>query len=222
MMITASHNEPEWNGMKFVLNGRGVVQAEFDRIVRPRRDRSHRGRDRRPCSGTEALRTTGELVKMAGEGSCDGVKVAVDLNGGAAIAHAPAILRALGCDLAVIGGTPGALQQDDRPDQRRPGAPDQDGQREGLRCRVRLRLRWRQASPCRRRREEEDGGLHAHPRHEGDPPRASRDRSVVVSTDTTQAVDDVVSELGGKTYRSKVGEANVISRMMEERRGDWW
>ena len=35
VMITASHNEPEWNGMKFVLNGRVVRQAEFDRIVKP-------------------------------------------------------------------------------------------------------------------------------------------------------------------------------------------
>src|SRR5271169_899431 len=38
IMITASHNEPEWNGIKFVLNGRGVVQSELDRILRPRRD----------------------------------------------------------------------------------------------------------------------------------------------------------------------------------------
>ena len=46
-----------------------------------------------------------------------------------------------------------------------------------------------------------------------------RDRSVVVSADTTQAVEDVVSQLGGKTFRSKVGEANVISKMLEEHAG---
>ena len=43
VMITASHNEPEWNGLKFVLNGRVVGQTEFDRILKPLRERSHRG-----------------------------------------------------------------------------------------------------------------------------------------------------------------------------------
>ena len=196
-MITASHNEPEWNGMKFVVNGRGIVQAEFDRIVRRRRDRP-RG------SGAATVRLgptpsyTGELVEMAGEGSCEGVKVAVDLNGGAAIAHAPAILRALGCDVSVTGWDTRGLQQDDRPDQRRPGCFCEDGQGEGLRCGLRLRLRRRQARPCRQRREEQDGGLHAHPGHQGDTPRTPGP-TVVVSADTTQAVDEVVTELGGRS-----------------------
>ena len=87
VMITASHNEPEWNGLKFVLNGRVVGQTEFDRILKPLRDRSHRGGGS-VRSGPRPSYDR-ELVKMAGEGSCDGVKVAVDLNGGAAIAHAP-------------------------------------------------------------------------------------------------------------------------------------
>ncbi len=34
MIVTASHNEPEWNGLKFVVNGRGINQAEFDEILR--------------------------------------------------------------------------------------------------------------------------------------------------------------------------------------------
>ncbi len=214
VMITASHNEPEWNGMKFVLNGRGVVQAEFDRIVR-------HGRDRPRGSGPATVRRgptpsyAGELVKKSGEGSCDGVKVAVDLNGGSAIAHAPAILRALGCDLSVLGGTPGLFSRKIDPTNddlvllsktvRDRGcdvgfAFDCDGDRLVLvdnagRNRTgdyMLTLAMKETLP----------GL--------------RDRSVVVSADTTQAIDDVVSELGGKTHRSRVGEANVISKMMEE------
>ena len=34
VMVTASHNEPEWNGLKFVVNGRGINQAEFDEVLR--------------------------------------------------------------------------------------------------------------------------------------------------------------------------------------------
>jgi phosphomannomutase len=44
---------------------------------------------------------------------------------------------------------------------------------------------------------------------------SAQNRNVVVSVDTTKAVDDVVASLGGKVYRSKVGEANVVSKMIE-------
>ncbi|MDA4112443.1 MAG: phosphomannomutase [Thaumarchaeota archaeon] len=217
MMITASHNEPEWNGIKFVLDGRGVVQSEFDRILQPRRrgvQKVWAGLVRpgpRPSYGSE-------LIGMAGEGSCDGVKVAVDLNGGAAIAHTPAILKALGCDLTVLGGTAGVFSRNVDPTNddlqlltrtvREKGcdvgfAFDCDGDRLVLvdsigRKRTgdyMLTLAIKEILP------------------------ELQNRSVVVSADTTQAIDDVVSELGGRTYRSKVGEANVISKMMEEHIG---
>jgi phosphomannomutase len=214
MMITASHNEPEWNGIKFLLNGRGVVQSELDRILKRHRDGSRAAGAASERPGPRPSYNA-ELVKIAGEGSCDGVKVATDLNGGAAIAHAPAILRALGCDLTVLGGTPGLFSRSIDPTNdplelltRTVSekvcdvgfAFDCDGDRlvlvdGGGRKRsgdYMLTLAIKEMLP----------GL--------------RDRSVVVSADTTQAIDDVVSELGGRTYRSRVGEANVISKMMEE------
>jgi phosphomannomutase len=43
----------------------------------------------------------------------------------------------------------------------------------------------------------------------------SREKSVVVSVDTTQAVDMVAEESGARVIRSKVGEANVVSKMTE-------
>ena len=212
VMITASHNEPEWNGLKFVLNGRVVGQTEFDRILKPLRDRSHRGGGS-VRSGPRPSYDR-ELVKMAGEGSCDGVKVAVDLNGGAAIAHAPAILRALGCDLSVIGGTPGVFSR--RVD---PTNDDLELLTKTVRekhCDVGF------AFDCDGDRLVlVDGG---GTKRTGDYMLTLaikeilpglQDRSVVVSTDTSQAIDDVVSELGGRTYRSRVGEANVISGMAE-------
>ncbi|MGD0636487.1 MAG: hypothetical protein ABSA72_00410 [Nitrososphaerales archaeon] len=212
VMITASHNEPEWNGMKFVLNGRVVGQAEFDRILKPLRDRSHRSGGSVRAGPRPSY--DGELVRMAGEGSCEGVKVAVDLNGGAAIAHAPGILRALGCDLSVIGGTPGVFSR--RID------PTND-ELELLTKTVRERhCDVGFAFDCDGDRLVlVDGG---GAKRTGDYMLTLaikeilpglKDRSVVVSTDTTQAIDDVVSELGGRTYRSKVGEANVISGMSE-------
>jgi phosphomannomutase len=214
IMITASHNEPEWNGMKFILNGRGVVQAEFDLILRPHGDGAKKAGSAAVRPGPRPSYAT-ELVKMAGEGSCQGVKVAADLNGGAAIAHTPAILRELGCDLSVLGGSAGVFSRSIDPTNddlvlltetvREKGcdvgfAFDCDGDRLVL-----------VDSAGRRRTGDYMLTLAIKEILPG-----LRNRSVVVSADTTQAIDDVVSELGGKTYRSKVGEANVISKMMEE------
>ena len=43
----------------------------------------------------------------------------------------------------------------------------------------------------------------------------SKEKSLVVSVDTTQAVDLVAKESGTRVLRSKVGEANVVSMMFE-------
>ena len=39
--------------------------------------------------------------------------------------------------------------------------------------------------------------------------------NVVVNLSTTRAVDDVPTSLGGKVFRSPVGEANVVVKMKE-------
>src|SRR5208337_4445002 len=39
------------------------------------------------------------------------------------------------------------------------------------------------------------------------------EKKVVVSLDTTQAIDDVVRKAGGRVFRTKVGEANVVGVM---------
>ena len=41
-------------------------------------------------------------------------------------------------------------------------------------------------------------------------------KDVVVSVDTTQAVDEVVKEAGGNVFRSKVGEGNVMGLMAQK------
>ena len=44
---------------------------------------------------------------------------------------------------------------------------------------------------------------------------ATRERKVVVSMDTTQAIDDVARKMNAQVFRSKVGEANVVGLMKE-------
>jgi phosphomannomutase len=220
LIVTASHNEPDWNGIKFVIDGRGIVEAELERVAAPQRRQIETGTELR--SGHETgVATAGpvpsynsELISMVGEGSCDGVKVVIDTNGGAAIFHAPAILKGLGCALTVLGGTPGLFSR------------AVDPTADGLQM-LSMTVREKQgdvgfAFDC-------DGDRLVLVDPEGT--KRSGDymltlalkellpsvpnRTVVVSVDTTQAVEDVVSELGGKVYRSKVGEANVVSMMTQ-------
>lgn len=215
VMITASHNEPEWNGIKFISGGRGISQPELDQILAAREKREAS----RMSGSVSSLQTASynrEIVEMAGKGSAGEVSVALDLNGGAAVRHAPAILEGLGCRVRVLGGNQGIFSRvidptgDDlnllRDSVREGGldvgfAFDCDGDRlvlvdndgEKRTGDFMLALAVKKLLPER------------------------ENRRVVVSVDTTRAIDDIVSQLGGTVYRARVGEANVVSRMIEEK-----
>jgi len=214
VIATASHNEPEWNGLKFVTGGRGINQAEFDEMLgRARKGVSQLPPGRRTAA--EGFSYNDELVAMAGEDSAKGVKVVLDLNGGAAIGHAPEILRRLGCEVSTIGDTRGMFIRTIDPTNdpleilcravKKEGADvgfafDCDGDRlvlvdaEGRKRTgdYMLTLALKEALPSK---EVKD---------------------VVVSVDTTQAVDEVVKEAGGRAFRAKVGEGNVVGLMAQK------
>jgi phosphomannomutase len=214
IIVTASHNEPEWNGLKFVVNGRGINQTELDEVLR-------KGAkwDGSPAPGmlteSEGLSYNREIVEMAGEGSGQGVRVVLDLNGGAAVGHAPEILGALGCKVSTLGDTRGIFFRTIDPTKdpldllcrtvKKEGADvgfafDCDGDRLALvdnegRARTgdyMLTLAIKEALQSMGRKD------------------------VVVSVDTTQAVDEVVNEAGGHVFRSKVGEGNVMGLMAQK------
>ncbi len=214
VIVTASHNEPEWNGLKFVVNGRGINQGEFEEIMRKgtKGDNSI-SPGRLTCS--EGFSYNRELVEMAGEGSASGVRVVLDLNGGAAIGHAPAVLRALGCKVSTIGDTRGFFSRTIDPTNdplevlcktvKKEGADvgfafDCDGDRLAL--------------------VDSDGKARTGDYmltfaiKEALPNMESKD--VVVSVDTTQAIDEVVKEAGGQVFRAKVGEGNVVGLMAQK------
>jgi phosphomannomutase len=212
IMVTASHNEPEFNGLKFMIDGKGIVKDTLDSVVAPEQNGSEplqQGRIR-------MARTSyvDDLVRMFGENSCEGVKVALDLGGGAAIAHAVPLLRRLGCFVTSVNDTPGLFNRriDPTVDElqllRRIVTTRQSDVGLGFDC---------------------DGDRlvivdDAGNKRTGDfmltlalaqllP--ASREKCVVASMDTTQAVDEVAEESGARVVRSRVGEANVVSKMAE-------
>ena len=214
IMITASHNEPEFNGLKFIVNGIGIGADDFEEVV------SQSEQNSRPFS-QGAIRSVQRhsyddaLVERFLEGSCEGVSVALDLGGGAAISHAPGIFKRLGAAVLTLNDCPGIFNRKIDP------IADELGVLQRIvrenKCAVGL------AFDC-------DGDRLAIVDSKGRKKSGdfmfalalsrllaeTKEKRVVVSVDTTQGVEDVVGRLGGTVYRSRVGEANVV-RMMREK-----
>lgn len=215
VMVTASHNQPEWNGLKFVINGRGISEPEMDQVLGKGESATRNG-----LTGTLVLQQktsyNRELIELAGRGSGDGVKVALDLNGGAAIPHAPLILEGIGCRVKVIGGVQGIFSRTVDPTNDGLELLSETVRKEGLDVGFAFDCDGDRLVLVDSKGAKKSGDFMLTLALKKILPTL-QDRSVVVSVDTTRAVDDVVSQLGGKVYRSKVGEANVAAKMMEER-----
>jgi phosphomannomutase len=213
VMVTASHNEPEFNGLKFILKGKGITKQVFDKVTGPDTGQPEgfgAGTVRRTLKPTYVE----DLIKRFGTGSCEGIRVALDLGGGAAISHATKLLRKLGCEVCSVNDAAGVFSR--RVD------PVAD-----------------ELTVLKRLVEEKGCDIGLGFDCDGDRlvivDAAGRKRSgdfmltlaiselleetgetrVVVSLDTTQAIDDVVGRTEGHVFRSKVGEANVVGVMGE-------
>jgi phosphomannomutase len=214
VMVTASHNEPQFNGLKFVEEGAGIGKGTLDAVVGGAGG-SHEGFS--PGSLKPATRPTyvDDLVEMFGAGSCEGVKVAMDLGGGAAISHAVPLLGRLGCEVSSMNDSYGVFNR-----KVDPVADDLILLRRVVKekgCDIGLGF-------------DGDGDRlvivdSAGKKRTGDYMltlalsamlEKTGEKKVVVSTDTTGAVEDVARKSGAQVFRSKVGEANVVGLMNEK------
>ena len=213
VMVTASHNQPEFNGLKFMVQGAGVGQELLDQIVGQLTARSapfEHGALKRAHSPSYV----GDLVERFGAGSCEGVRVAVDLGGGAAISHAVPLLMRLGCDVTSMNDSYGIF--DRRVD---PVADELELLRKTVKqkgCDVGLGFdgdgdRLVIVDPRGRKRTGDFMLTLAI----SEMLARTGEKKLVVSVDTTQAVDEVARKAGAQVFRSKVGEANVVGQMKE-------
>ncbi|HEV3474260.1 MAG TPA: phosphoglucosamine mutase [Actinomycetota bacterium] len=113
-VVSASHNPPEYNGIKF-FSGDGMklpdaVEDEMDRLVRGgdglRPDGRGVGRIR---PATEPVDRYVDHLTASTETRLDGMKVVADCAHGAAHVIAPRALRSLGADIEVIGAAPDGM-----------------------------------------------------------------------------------------------------------------
>jgi phosphomannomutase len=214
VMVTASHNEPEFNGLKFVVDGAGIGKETFDVVMAGTMGRTGEFREGSIREGRNPA-YVGDLVERFGRGSCEGVSVALDLGGGAAITHAVPMLTQLGCEVTSVNDSYGVFNR--RVD---PVADDLALLRKIVKergCDVGLgfdcdgdRLVIVDFSGRKRT------GDYMLTLALSEMLAETQEKKVVVSLDTTQAVDDVTRKAGGQMFRSKVGEANVVGMMKEK------
>ncbi|HXV67242.1 MAG TPA: phosphomannomutase [Nitrosopumilaceae archaeon] len=204
IIVTASHNPQEWNGLKFILDGRGINEGELNTLTTDQNNSS-------PNIGIETKIESSyidEAAKIIGK--VEGApKVIVDVGGGGARNVAPELLKKIGCQVKIInenlegcsrGPDPTADDLNELIANSKGAigfAFDLDGDRlvvvkDGKKLSPDITLGLGVAKSL-------ELGY----------------KKFVLSIDSSVAVEKFIIKKGGKVQRSKVGEANVIELMLQ-------
>ena len=203
IVITSSHNPLEWNGLKFIIDGRGITLDELE-IVKNEKNLENNGIGKEIISESnyisDAVSIIGKLNKTQ--------QVTVDIGGGAAKTVAPKLLQEIGCQVETINDELDGCSRGPDPtsneltelvnktknlgfafdlDSDRVIVVTNDGKKSSD---ITLGLGVVKAIKL---------GI----------------KKFVLSIDSSLAVEKYIIQHGGKVWRSKVGEANVIQMMIE-------
>lgn len=205
IVISSSHNPIEWNGMKFIIEGRGINEQELPQIIEHQEVlKSNMGIESNISSSyiEDAQKIIGDVQNQP--------EIIVDIGGGAARGFAPELLEKIGCNITVInekleGCTRGPDPTSDNlselvvaSNKKDIGfAFDLDGDRL-----VVVRNGEKQTPDVTL-------GLGVAKSLE------LGYKEFVLSIDTSVSVEKFIKEKGGTVQRSKVGEANVIDLMLK-------
>ena len=205
IVISSSHNPLEWNGMKFIIEGRGINEQELPQILQ------HQDILEKKIGAETDLTTSyiEDAKKIIGDiGNYP--KIVVDIGGGAAKGFAPELLREIGCNVEILnenlsGCTRGPDPTSDNltdlissSDKKDIGfAFDLDGDR------LVVVRKGKKQTP------DVTLGLGVAKSLE------LGYKKFVLSADTSVSIEKFIKEKGGTVQRSKVGEANVIDLMLK-------
>jgi len=205
IVVTSSHNPLPWNGLKFIIDGRGINEVELPKIL-----------ERYESEGTavgqeEVIGSTYLEDAMKIVGRIEGTpKIAVDIGGGAAKEFAPKLLQDLGCNVQVINSDLNSCSRGPDPtsdnlsglvatsaDKDIGFAFDLDGDRLVV------------VKNGKKQMPDVTLGLGVAKSLE------LGYKKFVLSIDTSVSIEKFIKENGGTIERSKVGEANVIDLMIK-------
>ncbi|TLX81775.1 MAG: phosphomannomutase, partial [Thaumarchaeota archaeon] len=205
VIITSSHNPLEWNGLKFIIDGRGINEKELKQITR----KSKFSKEKIGSEFQSNSSYISDAIKLIGKvkGSPE---VAIDIGGGAVFEVAPKMLEKLGCNIQKINGKPGISSRGPDPTSECLGelnlatkrcdigfAFDLDGDRLVV------------VKNGKKQAPDVTLGLGVAKVLEIGYKR------FVLSIDTSVSVEKFIKTHGGQVQRSKVGEVNVVDLMLK-------
>jgi phosphomannomutase len=205
LVISSSHNPIEWNGMKFIIHGRGINEKELPQIIEHQTIlESKIGVEENISSSyiDDAEKIIGNVENQP--------EIVVDIGGGAAKNFAPNLLKRIGCKVKVIneellGCSRGPDPTSDKlselitaSNNKEIGfAFDLDGDRLVV------------VKNGKKQTPDVTLGLGIVKSLE------LGYKKFVLSIDTSVSIEKFIKEKGGTIQRSKVGEANVIDLMLK-------
>lgn len=201
LVITSSHNPLEWNGLKFVIDGRGPNEKEFEKILLKKKHSLGKiGAEHKILS--KYVQEASKII-----GGAKKVRVAVDVGGGAALDVAPSLLRKIGCTVQVINPKRG-------PD------PTADPLTNLVEISKKADIGFAFDLDGDRLVVVKDGKKQSPDTTLALGVSKALDlgyKRFCLSIDTSIAVERYILDNGGVVVRSKVGEANVIDAMLKKK-----
>ena len=205
IIISSSHNPIEWNGMKFILEGRGINENELPKIVNKQEIIKSKIGNINKIKSTyveDARKIIGHIENSP--------KIIIDNGGGAANDFAVNLLKNIGCDVEIInqeildcsrGPDPTSDELTELTETSKNKdigfAFDLDGDR------LVVVRKGEKLTP------DITLGLGVVKSLE------LGYKKFVLSLDTSVSIEKFIKEKGGTVVRSKVGEANVIEEMIK-------
>ena len=205
IVVTASHNPTEWNGLKMLIDGKGINQEQLDLITNEQvTNKSKIGLENNINSAY-----VDEAAQIIGKVS-DNPKVIVDVGGGSAKNIASSLLQKIGCDVITINND---LEKSSRgPD------PTSDPLDELISKSKDVDIGFAFDLDADRLVVVKNGKKLSSDSTLGLGVAKALElgcKNFVLSLDTSISIEKYIKKKGGTVFRSKVGEVNVIEKIVE-------
>ncbi|MGY5152228.1 MAG: phosphomannomutase [Candidatus Nitrosopumilus sp. bin_6a] len=205
IVVSSSHNPLEWNGMKFIIDGRGINEQELPKII------EHQDIVKRKIGIESEISTSyiEDAKKIIGNIE-NNPEIVVDIGGGAAKGFAPELLKEIGCSVEILN--------EDLSGCTRGPDPTSDNLSDLISSSNKKDIGFAFDLDGDRLVVVRNGEKQTPDVTLGLGVAKSLElgyKKFVLSIDTSVSVEKFIKEKGGTVQRSKVGEANVIDLMLK-------